>query len=245
MTNCTNCNNEIAENYCPNCGQVAKLKRIDWHYLQHEFMHLFHLEKGFIYTLKQLLTNPGENIRTFLTQNRNKLMKPIPFLVFTSLIYALVGSFFDASEVNNSIGKITVDNSNSYVTKILNWFQGHYAYANIVVGFFIAFFIKVFFKKYNYNYFEIITMLCYVLGLNMVAMAILVVFYGTLNIIVYRILFSLFVYGYSLWAIAHFFDKTKILSYIKAFIAFFLGYFLYFTVVTIIGIGIDVILELF
>jgi Protein of unknown function (DUF3667) len=243
MTNCTNCNAIIIEKYCPNCGQAAEMKRISWHYLQHEFMHLFHLEKGFIYTVKQLVTKPGESIRVFLKKNRNRLIKPIPFLVFTSLIYTLVGSFFDATAVNNSIGEITIDNSNSYLPKIMNWFQAHYAYANIAVGFFIAYFIKIFFKKYNYNYFEIMTMLCYVLGINMLFMAILVVFYSTLNVIVFRILFSLFVYGYSLWAIVHFFDKTLIINYIKAGISFLLGYFLYFTVIGIVGIAIDIILE--
>jgi hypothetical protein len=242
MKNCNNCNYLSAEKYCPNCGQAAVLKRISWHYLQHEFMHLFHLEKGFIYSLIQLSTKPGESIREYLSENRNRLMKPIPFLVFTCLVYTLAGSFFDATAVNNSIGNITIDNSNSYLLKILNWFRAHYAYANIAVSFFIAFFIKIFFKKYNYNYFEIMTMLFYILGVNMLSMAFLVVFYNTLNIIVYRILFSLFVYAYSIWAIGQFFDKTRIISYIKSGVTFLFGYFLYFTAIGVIGIAIDIIL---
>jgi Protein of unknown function (DUF3667) len=241
MTNCRNCNRPISENYCPHCGQVVKLKRIDKHYLEHEFLHLFHLEKGFVFTVMELVTNPGQSIRAFISDNRNKLMKPVPFLIFTSLLYTLVGHFFNATEVDNSIGKIEIEDS--HITIFLDWLRAHYGYANIAVGFFIAFCIKLFFKKYSYNFFEIMTMLCYVLGQNMLAMAILACFYNTLNTIVYRILFSVFVYGYSLWAIGQFFDKTKVISYIKAATAFILGYLLYFLTIAIVGISTDYVLK--
>jgi Protein of unknown function (DUF3667) len=243
MTNCTNCNAIIAENYCPNCGQVAVLKRISWYYLQHEFMHLFHLEKGFIYTVKQLVSKPGESIRVFLEQNRNKLMKPIPFLVFTSLIFALAGSFFDPTGINNSIGKITVQYSNSYASKILMWFHAHYAYANIITSLFIALLIKILYRKYNYNYFEILTLLFFIYGINMLFMSILVLFYGIINTLVFKILFSIFYYGYSVFAIAQFFDKSKVLSYVKAFLAFLFGLVLYFIATAFTGVGIDQLLK--
>jgi hypothetical protein len=239
MTHCTNCDNIILEDYCPKCGNAAKLKIIDKHYLRHEFMHLFHLEKGFIYTVKKLLTQPGESIREFLKENRNKLMKPVPFLVFTSLIYTIIVSFFPVV-VANKIGGGSAD---SYIDRIFSWFQAHYAYANIATGFFIAFCTRLFYRKYNYNYFEIMTMLCYVLGINMLAMTILAVFYGTLNVIVYRILFTVFVYGYAVWAIGQFFNKGSIKSYLAAAASFIMGYLLYFTTISLIGIALDEILK--
>jgi Protein of unknown function (DUF3667) len=242
MTNCTNCNFILNEKYCPNCGQVAVLKRIDKHYLQHEFMHLFHLEKGFIYTVWQLITKPGESIRTFLTENRNKLMKPIPFLVFTCLIYALVGTYFDATEINNGMGKIDTGGVQTTATRILKWFQAHFAYANIVISLFMAFLLKILFWKKPYNYFEIMTMLSYVLGVNMLLMTILVVFYSILNTIVFKTLLLLFYYGYSIFAIGQFFDKSKILSFIKAFLAFLFGLVLYFVSIAVVGVSIDQIL---
>ena len=89
MKNCENCNNQFSENYCPNCGQSAKLRRIDKHYISHEFLHLLHFEKGFLYTIKELLSRPEDSIKEFIDKNRNKHMKPVPFLILTSLLLAL------------------------------------------------------------------------------------------------------------------------------------------------------------
>jgi hypothetical protein len=236
---CHNCEASFDTKFCPNCGNPANLKRIDKHYLQHEFLHLFHVEKGFLYTVKMLLTKPGESIQGFLNTSRNKLMKPVPFLVFTSLIYTIIVSFFPVV-VANKIGGGSAD---SYIDRIFSWFQAHYAYANIATGFFIAFCSGLFYRKYSYNYFEIMTMLCYVLGINMLAMTILAVFYGTLNVIVYRILFIVFVYGYAVWAIGQFFNKGTIKSYLAAAATFIMGYLLYFTTISIIGIALDEILK--
>lgn len=236
---CHNCETIFETKFCPNCGNPAILKRIDKHYLQHEFLHLFHVEKGFLYTVKMLLTKPGESIQSFLSNNRNKLMKPVPFLVFTSLIYTIVVSFVPVPEANT----VTGDSADSYINRIFSWFQGHYAYANLATGFFIALCTKIFFRKYSYNYFEIMTMLCYILGINMLSMTLLALSFSFLNVIVYRILFSVFVYGYAVWAIAQFFNKGTIKIYLAAAATFILGYLLYFTTISIIGIVLDEIFK--
>jgi Protein of unknown function (DUF3667) len=244
MQTCTNCNNIIQDEFCSKCGNPAVLKRVDSHYLQHEFMHLFHLEKGFFYTVKKLLTKPGESIRMFLKQNRNQLMKPVPFLIFASLIYSIIGSFVDTSAVSNSLGTVQGPSDGSYMTLIFKWMQAHYGYANIAVSIFIAFFIKLLFKKYGYNYFEIMTLLCFVLGINMLAMTLIAPFYFSLNPRVYKFLFTMLFYGYSIWAIGQFFDKTKAISYLKAAIAFFIGYVIYFITLSVVGICIDEIIRM-
>jgi hypothetical protein len=75
-------------------------------------------------------------------------------------------------------------------------------------------------------------------------MSILVLFYGIINTLVFKILFSIFYYGYSVFAIAQFFDKSKVLSYVKAFLAFLLGLVLYFISIAFIGVGIDQFLKI-
>jgi hypothetical protein len=164
-------------------------------------------------------------------------MKPVPFLIFCSLLYSFIGYFFNPKKVNDSFAKIEIEDS--HITIFLDWLQDHYGYANLAVGVFIAFFVKLFFKKHQYNFFEIMTMLCFLLAINMISMSILVIFYSGLNIVVYGTLFSVMVYGFPIWAIADFFDRTKILSYLKAALAFVLGYFLYFVTVALAGIATD------
>jgi hypothetical protein len=242
---CHNCESTFETKFCPNCGNPATLKRIDKHYLQHEFLHLFHVEKGFLYTVKMLLTKPGESIQGFLSTNRNKLTKPVPFLIFASLIYTIVGSFLGTTNETHSLVKIDKSSTGlAFLPKILNWVQTHHGYANMLVSVFIAFFIKLFFKKHKYNYFEILTMMCFVLGINMLTMTLIAPFYSMPYPIIYRLLFLVFVFGYSVWAIGQFFDKTKALSYAKAVIAFVLGYSIYYTIIVGIGIGLDMISKL-
>ncbi|WP_392436498.1 DUF3667 domain-containing protein [Cruoricaptor ignavus] len=91
---CKNCGTEFNGNFCSNCGQPAKLKRIDAHYIKHEIEHVLHYDKGILFTVKELLLRPGKNVREFFTENRNRLVKPIIFIIVTSLIYSLISHFF-------------------------------------------------------------------------------------------------------------------------------------------------------
>lgn len=68
--NCKNCNSEITQNFCPICGQSAKPPRIDGKYILQEIWQVLQLEKGILYTIKELLTNPGHSIRYFIFYNR-------------------------------------------------------------------------------------------------------------------------------------------------------------------------------
>jgi Protein of unknown function (DUF3667) len=149
MTTCKNCDNQIIGNFCSNCGQQAKLKRIDKHYISHEVLHLLHFEKGFFYTVKELITKPGNSIREFINENRNKHMKPVAFLILTSLLYTLIAHFFHADEIYNSKEKNLFGQSS--IGDIQHWVQTHYGYANILMGIFIALCVKLLFRKYKYN----------------------------------------------------------------------------------------------
>jgi len=98
MTNCKNCDNVITGNFCSNCGQPVKLERIDRHYIVHEINHVLHFEKGIFYTIKELLIRPGQNVREFISENRSRLVKPIIFIIVTSLIYSIIVHFFHVED---------------------------------------------------------------------------------------------------------------------------------------------------
>ena len=83
--NCKNCNTEINSKFCPDCGQPASLKRIDGKYIIHEIEHVLHFERGILYTIRELITNPGQNIRNYLFENRSRLVKPIIFIIIEIL----------------------------------------------------------------------------------------------------------------------------------------------------------------
>ncbi len=228
---CKNCNTEVSSAYCPDCGQATKLKRINGHYIVHEIEHVLHFERGILYTIKELLTNPGHNVKKYLSENRSRLVKPIAFIVITSLIYSIAVKLFHVEDGYVNFDAQDVSTQLPVTIAFLEWVQGHYGYANIIMGVFIAFWTKVFFKKYGYNFFEILILLCFVLGIGMLIYAVFGIIEGLTHTKVMQVA-AVIALVYTIWAMGHFYDKTKPSSYFKAFGAYMLG-MISFTVVSL------------
>jgi hypothetical protein len=237
---CNNCNAEISSNFCPKCGQPATLKRIDGRYIIHEIEHVLHFERGILYTIKELLINPGQNIRNYLTTNRSRLVKPIIFIIITSLIYTIAVKVFHIDDnyiqFNNEGGKLNTPQ------KLFEWVTSHYGYSNIMIGIFIAFFIKLFFRKSNYNFFEILIMLCFVTGVAMLIYSFFAILQGIITIKI-KVIGGFIGTLYCAWAIGDFFEKGKIFNYVKAFMAYLFGLALFSVLLLGIGFAIDVYLK--
>ena len=236
MTNCNTCQTQIPQNFCPNCGQAATLKRIDGHYIRHEIEHVIHFEKGILYTVKELLIRPGKSIQHFISVDRNRLVKPIIFIVITSLIYTIINNFFQIEQGYMKIDEATP----STFGAIMEWIQSHYGYANILMGVFIALWLKLFFKKYPFNFYEIIIMLCFVIGMGMLIFAVFALIQGLLNVEVMQYA-GIAGFVYMTWAIGQFFDKNKKLNYLKAFFAYILGSLTFIVVLAIIGFVVEIV----
>ncbi|CAH0336737.1 hypothetical protein FVB9288_02450 [Flavobacterium sp. CECT 9288] len=234
--NCNNCNQELTSKYCPECGQPAELKRINGHYIIHEIEHVLHFERGILFTVKELLVNPGKNIRDYFTQNRTRLVKPVIFIIVTSLIYTILNNFFNLED-----GYVKYQGAQNDTTSIIvKWLQGHYGYANILMGVLIAMWLKIFFKKSSYNFYEILIMLCFVLGMAMLIFSVFVIIEGVTH---FKIMTFAGAVGilYSSWAVGDFFNKGKVMSYIKALGAYLLGMIFFWVIPVVIGILIDLV----
>jgi hypothetical protein len=240
MANCKNCNTEITGKFCPDCGQPATLKRIDKHHISHEIQHLLHFEKGVFYTVKELLARPGSSIKEFIHDNRTRHMKPVAFLILTSLLYTLIAHLFHADRIYSEEDKLLMEKSS--IGHIHHWVQTHYGYANIIMGIFIALCVKLFFRKYPYNLFEITILLCFVMGQGMLLVTIETLFVGLLSKQVFISIMTLISLVYPTWAIGQFFDKTKMSSYVKAFFAYILGALLFYIAIILVGVAVDLIL---
>lgn len=236
--NCKNCDTEVTQNYCPNCGQPAQLKRINGHYIAHEIEHVLHFERGILYTVRELLTNPGENVRHYISENRSRLVKPIIFIVVTSLLYSISTQFFHIKD-----GYVNFEDDKESTTKLIfGWIQGHYGYANILMGVPIALWTKLFFRKYGYNFFEILILLCFIMGMGMLIIAVFAIIQGLTHI--YLMGFSgVLTIVYITWAIGQFFDKRKVASYLKAFAAYALGLGIFYLLVFMMGDIVDSIIK--
>src|SRR6478736_9639809 len=201
---CKNCNNEVNSKFCPDCGQPTSLKRIDGNYIIHEIEHVLHFERGILYTIRELITNPGKNIKDYLSENRSRLVKPIIFIILTSLIYSVTISIF---HIEKQYVQFHDEGAQLFTAKkIFHWIQGHYGYANIIMGVFIAFWTKLFFKKYKYNFFEILIVLCFVMGIAMLIFSLFAILEGITRLKISQIGGIIGVI-YSSWAVGQFFGK--------------------------------------
>lgn len=235
IENCKNCNSELHGEYCAACGQPKNLKRINGHYIVSEVSSILNFDKGILFTVRELLLRPGQSIQKFILEDRNRLVKPIVFIILCSLAYTLAQHLlhFEDGYVNYSFDQ------ESTATGIFQWISQHYGYSNILMAVFIALWIKVFFRKYDYNFFEVLILLCFVMGMGMLLFATAGIVDSMVDI---KIIDKGFFIGilYMAWAIGQFFGK-KIWNYIKAFFAYMLGLITFSIVVMLIGSLIDLL----
>jgi len=216
--NCKNCDTILTGKFCATCGRPVQIDRVDWHYIVHEIRHVLHFEKGIAHTVKELLVKPGPSIHEFITVDRSRLVKPVLFIVITSLIYTTIEHFFHIEQgyVNYS------DSENLHVSTVYTWMQNHYGYVNILMGIFIAFWLKLLFKKHDYNFFEILIMLCFVMGMGMLIFSFFSIIEGLTGIHLMTVAGIVGV-AYCAGAIGHFVDRTRVAGYLKALASYMLG----------------------
>ncbi|QNR84970.1 DUF3667 domain-containing protein [Pedobacter riviphilus] len=238
LISCRNCSHVVNDDFCGRCGQPVHVKRVDAHYILHEIQHVLHFEKGILFTVKELLIRPGQNIRSFITENRSRLVKPVIFIIVSSLIYTLISHFFHIEEGYVEFTEV----KKTSIGLIFDWVQGHYGYANILMGVCISLWLKLFFKKYSYNFFEILILLCFVMGIGMLIISVFAIVEGLTKISLMEVS-SIIVAVYSTWAIAQFFNGRKVASYLKAIIAYGLGMLMFGLLAVFLGVSIDLLIK--
>ena len=244
MNNCRNCNNPVSKNYCDNCGQPIKLQRIDRGYIIREIANSFNAERGMLYTVKEMLISPGESVKEYITENRSRYIKPIAFVIITSLIYTLVSHFFhiDAQEFQRQLAGETEQIELPTSILITNWTIEYSGYVTILVGLLMAFWVKLFFRKSGYNLFEIFVLFCYVSGISTLLSSVIFIIQGLTQLsLIYPA--TLLTMIYSIWATGQFFDGRKAGSYIKAFLSYTLGWLIFSISIGIVIVFIDIVLR--
>lgn len=240
LNTCRKCNFEFQSNYCPNCGHPQKLERINRRYILSEIAGVFNFEKGILYTIKELGIRPGHSIRVFIAEERNRLVKPITFILITSLIYTIIVKIFHFEDGIIDGARDSIENTNSATFIILKWVQENFGYANIIMAVFIGLWLKIFFRRYPFNFYEILTLLCFTMGMGMLIYSAFDMIRGLthINLVSAEILVG---FIYTTYAVGQFFDKRKIANYIKALISYLIGLITFTIVAMAIGFSIDLI----
>ena len=156
--NCLNCNEIIAGKFCSNCSQSTSTHRFSLsHVLQHDFIHgIFHFDKGFFYTIKELFTRPGHSIREYVQGKRTK-----HFNYFATVILLLTIGYFLKKWGKIEASALYNETNVSGLFKILKDYSKITVFLHIPI---IAFISYLFFRKSKQNYTENLVLNMYLLA---------------------------------------------------------------------------------
>lgn len=167
---CKNCNNEFEGEFCNYCGQSSKVERINWKYLSNSIAdNVFQINRGFLYTAKKLLLNPGKSLKDFFLGRRVNFYKPFAFLLISTTIFLLstelIGNESFVDDFFNGLRDASFDKMNKSADfSALDFIVKNqtYVFLLLVPLFSIASFLS--FRKSKYNFSEHLILNLFILG---------------------------------------------------------------------------------
>lgn len=92
---CLSCGMEYEGNFCPNCGQSAKVGRLSLKRVLTEALpDIYNLDNRFMRTCIDLFRRPGHMIKDYIEGNRAPYYKPVSLLFVVATIYLIVAHLF-------------------------------------------------------------------------------------------------------------------------------------------------------
>jgi hypothetical protein len=93
---CKNCDNDFNGNYCNVCGQKV-LDRLTFKSIWNLIVDdVFEVNKGLLYTVKQLWINPGKTSLDFISGRTKNYYSPLKYLIFWTAVYLIFLSLFNS-----------------------------------------------------------------------------------------------------------------------------------------------------
>ncbi len=170
---CQNCNSELNGNFCSHCGQSSDTHKINIHFLWHDIQHgLFHIEKGILFTIKELFTRPGNSIREFLHGKRVKHFKPISFVILLAGIYGLLSHYFDINLLSNNF-EVTgsgekFNQTKATIENMSEWISQHYSILVLLQIPIFSIGTYLCFRNIGYNFIEHLVLNTFIAGQKLI-----------------------------------------------------------------------------
>jgi hypothetical protein len=131
---CLNCGYPVAQRYCGYCGQdVQHTQRFTLRYLLlHDLVHsIWHVDKGVLYTLKQMLTRPGAAIQEYMAGRRAQHFRPITYLLLLSGVSMVLLNMLDLHPKPQTVDP---DMPKALVLALEQYLNVLYKYPGLVYG---------------------------------------------------------------------------------------------------------------
>ncbi|NBA85525.1 DUF3667 domain-containing protein [Emticicia sp. CRIBPO] len=208
--NCLNCGNEVSQKYCGHCGQTSSTHRYSLkHFITHDFIHgVWHVDKGILYTLKELFVNPGNSVRGYVLGKRVGYFNFITLILLVLGISGLLGPY-----THIKLADLMSESSKKTVSE-LEAFASHYPKLVLLITIPITSLFSLFwFRKAKFNYAEHLVLNSYKAAVEMIVslvFTVITIFYTNLKglLLIYYLGIEVFVFVYTIWFYYQFFSKS-------------------------------------
>lgn len=245
---CKNCSHKVQGNYCSNCGQSTRVRRLTFRSLWAELLSiLFPIGKGFFYTVKELFFRPNQTINNYIAGKRVNYFKPVSFILFTSTVYVLASQIFQSDTFMLDLINGYREGSNSFSSQkelsLVKWIAENQSFLFLLLSPVFALSSFLAFKRYSYNYIEHLVMNFYVTGIQLLIYFLFSFIQNRNSAIV--LIPLILGFGYGVFAYNQIFSDLKLINRIlRLSLTYVLFSFFFFFIITlIIGLSITVFPE--
>ncbi|MCD8739135.1 DUF3667 domain-containing protein [Mucilaginibacter roseus] len=205
---CLNCAADVTLNYCPQCGQKVSTHRYSIkHFVEHDLIHgVWHVDKGVLFTLKELFTRPGHGVREFIEGKR------VNYFSFVTLILLIVTiSTMLAPYVHVKMADLMPQQTREMMNSVEKFMSAHPKLVLIISIPIYSLFSFAWFNKARLNYSEHLVLNSYRIIPEMIfglLVSIVTIFYTNTAVIAFLYLgfITLFSFLYSIYFYFQFFS---------------------------------------
>lgn len=205
---CLNCCQDISEKFCPNCGQKTSVHRYSVkHFVEHDLIHgVWHVDKGILFTIKELFTRPGHSVREFIQGKR------VNYFNFISLIMLLLAvSSFLSHYSQIKIADLMPVSMKERMNSVERFTTEYPKLVLVIIIPVFSFFCVTWFRKSKLNFTEYVVLNAYKTAADLVLamlFTLLTIFYTDIKVLtfIYYFIFFFLSIIYSIWFYAQFFS---------------------------------------
>lgn len=207
---CLNCSQLITTKYCGNCGQKTSTHRYSLkHFIEHDLIHgVWHVDKGLLFTVKELFTRPGNSVREYILGKRVSYFNVITLLLLTATVSSILSHY---SKIDYSV--LVSENSKAMMTSLQELMTSYFKFFLLLTIPFNSFFSYLWFRKAGFNYSEHLVLNAYKTGAEMIITLILTLitlfFQNSEAVInIYFLAYTVLSLCYGLWFYSQFFSQS-------------------------------------
>lgn len=250
MYRCVNCDLESSGSFCPSCGQTLQVKKLTFKAVASEITDKWlGLDTKFARTFLDLTLRPSLVLQRYLNRNTVKYIGPLGYyivvtalmiLVFDLLKISIIDFLKTANNTFNFGNKEATEEQRKLQEQILNVFSSNFRFVTgLIVPFAAVGLIWVFRKSRNYleNLVMALFLEAHAIWLTIVS----VLFYAWLDLELNAFIMPISIIYFS-WGISRFYKNEFRYAFVRAILAWLIGFFLFVTITAIVSIVVTIAL---